>query len=263
MSCWRYRAEERPRIVLAALDNALAATRFILQTPAAYAQVKKTGVNSIQYEVMVYVDDIERKRPVSNDLYDLCHRHLAAAGIDLHPLGVTGPSPNSIDSRERLLRNVDLFTALEDNEIKQLAERLTRRELDRGQALMTPDTVPNTLSIVDSGVLSVTADDTSGHVEVARLGPGDAVGEAGLLAGLSTTVQITALTRCAAYQLQKDDLTPILQNNPEVAKRMCRMLSRQDATLGERTSGVQQLPTSEHSMFQWLLDQMRKLHSLT
>lgn len=255
--------EERPRIVLAALDNALAATRFILQTPAAYAQVKKTGVNSIQYEVMVYVDDIERKRPVSNDLYDLCHRHLAAAGIDLHPLGVTGSPPNSIDSRERLLRNVDLFTALEDYEIKQLAERLTRRELDRGQALMTPDTVPNTLSIVDSGVLSVTADDTSGHVEVARLGPGDAVGEAGLLAGLSTTVQITALTRCAAYQLQKDDLTPILQNNPEVAKRMCRMLSRQDATLGERTSGVQQIPTSEHSMFQWLLDQMRKLHSLT
>jgi small-conductance mechanosensitive channel len=255
--------EERPRIVLAALDNALAATRFILQTPAAYAQVKKTGVNSIQYEVMVYVDDIERKRPVSNDLYDLCHRHLAAAGIDLHPLGVTGSPPNSIDSRERLLRNVDLFTALEDNEIKQLAERLTRRELDRGQALMTPDTVPNTLSIVDSGVLSVTADDTSGHVEVARLGPGDAVGEAGLLAGLSTTVQITALTRCAAYQLQKDDLTPILQNNPEVAKRMCRMLSRQDATLGERTSGIQQIPTSEHSMFQWLLDQMRKLHSLT
>ncbi|WP_408416529.1 mechanosensitive ion channel domain-containing protein [Paraburkholderia sediminicola] len=255
--------EERPRTVLAALDNALAATCFILQTPAPYAQVKKTGVNSIQYEVTAYVDDIERKRPVSNDLYDLCYRHLAAAGIHLHPLGVTGPSHNLIDSRERLLRNVDLFTALEDDEIRQLATRLTRRELDRGQVLMTPDTAPNTLSIVDSGVLSVTADETSGHVEVARLGPGDAIGEAGLLAGLSTTVKITALTRCAAYQLQKSDLTPILQNNPEVAKRMCRMLSRQDTTLGKLSSEAQQSPASEHSIFQWLLEQVRKLHSLT
>ncbi|MFM0337006.1 mechanosensitive ion channel domain-containing protein [Paraburkholderia fungorum] len=255
--------EERPRTVLAALDNALAATCFILQTPAPYAQVKKTSVNSIQYEVTAYVDDLARKRPVSNDLYDLCYRHLAAAGIDLHPLGVTGPSRSLTDSRERLLRNVDLFTALEDDDIRQLAARLKRRDLDRGQVLTATDTAPHTLSIVDSGVLSVTADETSGQVEVTRLGPGDAIGEAGLLAGLSSKVQITALTRCAAYQLHKDDLTPILQNNPEVAERMCRMLSQQDTTLGKLSSEVPQSPASEQSTFQWLLEQVRKLHSLT
>jgi small-conductance mechanosensitive channel len=255
--------EERPRTVLAALENALAATRFILQTPAPYAQVKKTSVNSIQYEVTAYVDDMARKLPVSNDLYDLCYRHLAAAGINLHPLSVTGPSRNSVDSRERLLRNVDLFTALEDDEIRHLATRLTRRELDRGQVLMTEDMAPHTLSIVDSGVLSVTADESTGHVEVSRLGPGDAIGEVGLLAGLSTKVQITALTRCAAYQLHKDDLTPILKNNPEVAERMCRMLSRQQATLDNLSAGPQQVVASEQSVFQWLLEQVRKLHSLT
>jgi CRP-like cAMP-binding protein len=181
----------------------------------------------------------------------------------LHPLSVTGPSRNSIDSRERLLRNVDLFTALEDDEIRHLATRLTRRELDRGQVLMTADTAPHTLSIVDSGVLSVTADESTGYVEVSRLGPGDAIGEVGLLAGVSTKVQITALTRCAAYQLHKDDLTPILKNNPEVAERMCRMLSRQQATLDNLSSGPQPAVASEQSVFQWLLDQVRKLHSLT
>jgi CRP-like cAMP-binding protein len=128
---------------------------------------------------------------------------------------------------------------------------------------MTADTAPHTLSIVDSGVLSVTADESTGYVEVSRLGPGDAIGEVGLLAGVSTKVQITALTRCAAYQLHKDDLTPILKNNPEVAERMCRMLSRQQATLDNLSSGPQPAVASEQSVFQWLLDQVRKLHSLT
>jgi small-conductance mechanosensitive channel len=255
--------EERPGAVIAALENALAATRLILETPAPYAQVKKTGVNSIQYEVTAYVDDMARKLPVSNQLYDLCYRHLAAAGIDLRPLGVAGPVRDVIDSRERLLRRIELFAALGTDEIRNLATRLKRQEFDIGQVLMSADTVPDTLSIIDSGVLSVTTEEAAGLVEVARLGPGDAVGEMGLLAGLPAQVRITALKRSVVYQLEKDDLTPILQNNPEVANRMCRMLSTRQEALGKLSVEVPQAPVPEHSVFQWLLEKVRNLHSLT
>lgn len=255
--------EARPRSVLGALNNALAAIRGVLPTPAPYAQVKTASVNSIQYEITAYVDDMAKKLPVSNELYDLCYRHLAAAGIDLYPLGGAGPARQSIGSKERLLRCVDLFVALEDSEIRDLAAHLTRQELERDQVLVTADATSNTLSIVESGVLSVTAEESYGHIEVTRLGPGDAVGEAGLLAGLPAKVQITALTRSTVYQLQKDDLTPILKKNPEVATRMCRMLSRQQATLGKLSTEVQKSPAAEQSAFQWLLEQVRKLHSLT
>jgi small-conductance mechanosensitive channel/CRP-like cAMP-binding protein len=255
--------EERPATVIAALENALAAIRPILATPAPYAQVKKASVNSIQYEVSVYVDDMSRKLAVSNELYDLCFRHLAAAGIDLRPLGVTGPARDYLEPKERLLRRIDLFVALDHENIKRLAARLTRQEFEVGEVLMTEETVPDALSIVESGVLSATAEERSGQVEVGRLGPGDSVGEAGLLAGLPAKVRIVALTKSVVYQLRKDDLTPILKDNPEVAQRMCRLLSIRQETLGKLSIADPQPAASEQSVFQWLLDKVRALHSLT
>ncbi|WP_345812091.1 mechanosensitive ion channel family protein [Paraburkholderia sp. PREW-6R] len=254
--------QERPGIVLAALENALAGTRLILETPAPYAQVKKTGVDSVQYEVTAYVDDMSRKLSVSNQLYDLCYRHLAAAGIDLRPLSVPAPVREISDAKERLLRRIDIFAALNTEEIRKLAMRLKRQELEVGQLLMNADTVPDTLSIVDSGVLSVTTAEPTGQVEVARLGPGDAVGEMGLLAGLPAQVRIAALKRSVVYQLEKEDLTPILKDNPEVAKRMCRLLSTRQEALGKLSVEVPQSAVPDHSVFQWLLDKVRKLHSL-
>lgn len=255
--------EERPGTVIAALENALAAITTILPAPAPYAQVKKTGVNSIQYEVTAFVDEMARKLPVSNELYDLCHRHLEAAGIDLHPLGVMGPGRDSIEPRQRLLRRVDLFAPLENDDIKRLSARLTRQEFEIGQVVMNEDTVPDTLTIVDSGVLSVTAEEPGGHVEVGRLGPGDSVGEAGLLAGLPIKVRIVALRRCVVYQIKRDDLTPILKNNPDVAERMCRLFSTRQETLGKLSTAIPQPVASEQSVFQWVLEKVRALHSLT
>jgi small-conductance mechanosensitive channel/CRP-like cAMP-binding protein len=255
--------EEQPGTVITALENALAAIGSILQTPAPYAQVKKTGVNSIQYEVTAYVDDMGRKLAVSNELYDLCYRHLAAAGIDLRPLGVTGPVRDPVDPRERLLRRIDLFSALEIDQLRRVAASLVREEFEVGQILMSEDTVPEALSIVDSGVLSVTVKESIGYVEVGRLGPGESVGEAGLLAGLPARVKITALKKSVVYQLRKQDLTPILKDNPEVAKRMCQLLSTRQEMLGKLSTEAPQPVAAEQSVFQWLLDKVRALHSLT
>jgi CRP-like cAMP-binding protein len=108
----------------------------------------------------------------------------------------------------------------------------------------------------------VTTAETTGQVEVARLGPGDAVGEMGLLAGLPAQVRIAALKRSVVYQLEKEDLTPILKDNPEVANRMCRLLSTRQEALGKLSVEVPQSAVPDHSVFQWLLDKVRKLHSL-
>jgi CRP-like cAMP-binding protein len=111
-------------------------------------------------------------------------------------------------------------------------------------------------------VLSVKAEDASGPVEVTRLGPGDALGEAGLLAGMPARVTISALTPASVYQLSKDDLTPLLKDKPDVAKLMCQMLSRRQDTLGKLGTPTP-VAQSEQSVFQWLLDGMKKLHDLT
>jgi hypothetical protein len=259
--------EARPSVVLAALERALAGVRAVIADPAPYAIVKRTSIMSVTYEATAYVDDMSKKLAVTNELFDLCYRQLQAAGVELKPLGV-GYSPSSpslaqqTDPRVALLRRVEIFAALTAEELQRLAPMLSRRSYERGDTVVTPDKVLGHLTIVDSGVLSVVAEDASGPVEVTRLGPGDALGEFGLLAGMPARVTISALTSATVYQLKKEDLTPLLKDKPDVAREMCQMLSRRQDTLGKLGTPTP-VAQSEQSIFQWLLDGMKKLHDLT
>ncbi|WP_036002304.1 mechanosensitive ion channel domain-containing protein [Paraburkholderia caribensis] len=260
--------EARPSVVLAALERALAGVRAVIADPAPYAIVKRTSIMSVTYEATAYVDDMSKKLAVTNELFDLCYRQLQAAGVELKPLG-GGYAPSSsavltqqIDPRVALLRRVEIFAALTTDELQRLAPMLSRRSYERGDTVVTPDKVLDHLTIVDSGVLSVVAQDASGPVEVTRLGPGDAMGEFGLLAGMPAHVTISALTSATVYQLKKEDLTPLLKDKPDVAREMCQMLSRRQDTLGKLGTPAP-VAQSEQSIFQWLLDGMKKLHDLT
>ncbi|RFU49678.1 mechanosensitive ion channel family protein [Paraburkholderia sp. DHOC27] len=259
--------EARPGVVLEALNRALKGVRAVLPDPAPYALVKSAGTQSLQYEATAYVDDIGKKLAVTNELYDLSYRHLEAAGVRLRPLGTLSaaqdnPVAAADDARVRILRRVDLFAGLSPDELAQLAPHLTRHGFEAGEVLVMPEVVSDSLSIVDSGVLSAVAQEASGPVEIGRLGPGESIGEAGLLAGLPARVKVSALTDVVIYRLKKDDLTPILKRNPEIATMMCQLVSRRQKTL-DKIGAPTPVAHSEESLFDWLLDGVRKLHGLT
>jgi small-conductance mechanosensitive channel len=254
--------EERPARVLSALERALTGIGTVLQTPAPYALVKAASVNSIQYEVTAYVDDMAKKAAVNNELYDLCFRHLAAAGIDLRPLAVPAQPRASADRLQRLLSRVELFRTLQGDELESLAAKMTRHEYAPNQLVVASDAVTDYLMIVESGVISVEVTTASGVLEPVRLGPGDALGEAGVLAGLPVRARLTALTQTVIYRLDKADLTPLLKGRPDVGQQMCQLMSqRQDKLL--KLGSVPETPAlSERTLFDWLRDGMRKLHDL-
>src|SRR5476651_644827 len=240
--------EERPATVLGALERAVAGSNMVLQTPAPYALIKKASIDSIEYEVTVYIDDMGKSVVVTNQLYDLCHRHLAAAGIELWPLSVPRPPRHDgADSRQQLLSHIDLFRALQGEEIEALSRRLSRHEYEANQEVVKSEEVMG----------------PSGPVESARLGPGDSIGEAGVLAGLPVQAQVTALTRAVIYQLDKADLTPLLKSRPEIGQQMCHLLSQQQDSLRKLNTEIPVPVDGERTLLDWLRDGMRKLHELT
>jgi small-conductance mechanosensitive channel len=254
--------EARPKTVLDALGRALTGCNVILDTPAPYARMMRTTLNSVQYEVVAFVDDMSKKLAVSNELFDLCYRHLAASDVILRALGVAAPAVAAHDAKEALLRRVSLFESLSEEEVARLAKRLSRHEYQANQQILAPETVPDSLSIVHSGVLSVTFSESSGEREIARIGPGEAFGEAGLLAGLAMHVAISTVTPSVLYQLSKDDMTSFLKEHPEVARQMCQLLAYRQNALGKLTSPMPAEQEKGHSVFQWLFDKVRHLHSL-
>jgi small-conductance mechanosensitive channel/CRP-like cAMP-binding protein len=256
--------EERPANVLGALERAIAGISTVMKDPPPYALVKKASSNSIEYQVTAYIDDMSRKTSVNNALYDLCHRHLAAAGIELHPLSVAAPPKRDIaSSRQRLLSHVELFSTLQGEELDALSMRLSRHEYEADQTVIGSEAVTDYLMIVESGVLSVAIDGPAGLVESIRLGPGDAIGEAGVLAGLPVQAQITTVTRTVIYRLDKADLTPFLKHRPEIGQQMCRLLSERQESLHKLNPAPDALKDTERTVFDWLREGMRKLHELT
>jgi signal-transduction protein with cAMP-binding, CBS, and nucleotidyltransferase domain len=205
---------------------------------------------------------MSKKLAVSNELFDLCYRHLAASDVILRALGVAAPAVAAHDAKEALLRRVSLFESLSEEEVARLAKRLSRHEYQANQQILAPETVPDSLSIVHSGVLSVTFSESSGEREIARIGPGEAFGEAGLLAGLAMHVAISTVTPSVLYQLSKDDMTSFLKEHPEVARQMCQLLAYRQNALGKLTSPMPAEQEKGHSVFQWLFDKVRHLHSL-
>jgi small-conductance mechanosensitive channel len=254
--------EARPRTVLDALERALTGCNAILKSPASSARMKRATLNSIHYEVVGFVDDMGKKLATSNELFDLCYRHLAASGVLLRALGVSAPAVMAHDVKEALLRRVSLFESLTSEEVTRLAKRLSRHEYEVNQQILAADKVPDSLSIIHSGVLSVTLRDTSGEREIARVGPGDAFGEAGILAGLPMHVAITTLTPSVVFQLGKEEMTSFLKEHPEVANQLCQLLAYREDKLGQLATPMPAEHETGHSLFQWLLGLTRNLHSL-
>ncbi|APR38955.1 mechanosensitive ion channel family protein [Paraburkholderia sp. SOS3] len=256
--------QERPATVIGALERAVRSVTSLMSDPAPYVAAKHSTVNSVLYEVTGFVDDMGKKTSVTNELLDLCYRHLASAGVDLRPLSVPAAPAMIDDPREALLRRVELFSTLSRDELHDLAPLLTRKEYEADDVLLTREVVPECLTIVESGILSVTLDDANGgKIEVSRLGPGDTMGEQGLLAGMPVRVEVSALSRVVVYRLKKDDLTPLLKRNPDVAREMCELLARRQDKLSRISSSVAPAAHTEQGVLQWLLDGMRKLHDLT
>jgi CRP-like cAMP-binding protein len=75
-------------------------------------------------------------------------------------------------------------------------------------------------------------------------------------------VSISTLTPSVLYQLGKDDMTAFLKDHPEVAKQLCQQLAYRQDALGKLTTQTSVQQEKGQSLFQWLFDKVRHLHSL-
>ncbi|RKP55717.1 mechanosensitive ion channel family protein [Pararobbsia silviterrae] len=258
--------EARPATVIAALELAVRGCRLVLDTPAPAVCVKRAGTHSIAYEITCFVDAMSKKLEATNMLYDLAHRHLGAAGVDLRPLAVPAPVvPDPPDARMHVLSKIEMFDTLGREDLEQLARRLSRHEYETDQIVTLASDVSQKLLIVAAGVLSVRVPALAGAppMEIARLGPEEAIGESGVLSGVPMTVDVVAITRVVIFELDKADLTPLLKKRPELGHAMCRVLSKRQHYRELFVPTPAPAEDTETGVFHWLREGMRKLHELT
>jgi len=253
----------RPARIISALTDAVDSIPGVLATPKSAVSAHLMHPKFVEYKILAYVASAGSRAATQNEILDQAYRHLIAHGVDLgYPPSEDRPS----SSLERLLRGIEMLRALNDAQFVELTEALVREEFLPGQIIYQagPDCPDEhrALYIVATGVAALLTPYEGRDVELRRLSPGDAVGRAGILTGVSQSIKLRAISKVGTVRLDKDAITPILHQHPEIANAMLDSLIACQQK-GEEVLRELPMPVVEASgVFSRLLAGMRRLHGI-
>jgi small-conductance mechanosensitive channel len=251
-----------PSFATEVIKRALLNCRLILHEPAPVIAIKAINAAFAEFEITFFTETLASSRQAQNQWFDLAYRHLAAAAIDL-------ALPESTSTRvaarpaqsqaERVLDWVDIFNPLTADERTVMVAKLQSHSYDKGDTLLEPGSVPQSLFVVGSGVLSFSRQ----NVEVLRLGPGDHFGEIGVLTNKPSTAMIVALTPVTLYELAKAELARIVETRPEVAHELAGAMARRQAA--GLTVGPAEVDDDVplHRLTNWFTARLQRLHDVS
>ena len=133
-----------------------------------------------------------------------------------------------LERRRRALKDVDLFKSLSQAELDSLATHLVRAPFVKGDTITRQGAVAHWLYLIVKGVADVWVDAPAGRRQLATLLAGSVFGEMGMMTGEARRATVTAHTDVECYRLDKEGFRAILQERPDIANEISRvLLSRQ------------------------------------
>jgi CRP-like cAMP-binding protein len=120
-----------------------------------------------------------------------------------------------------LLRNVSLFSDLDEKDLKSLAEEFSERRFAAGEKISMEGEGGLMFFVVESGEASV---EVRGE-EVGSLGPGASFGEIALIDRRPRTATVTARTELRTFGLPVFVFRPFVEARPQVAWKLLEAMA--------------------------------------
>src|ERR671922_2800293 len=124
-----------------------------------------------------------------------------------------------------LLRQVPLFSDLDNRELQEIAGSMKQRTFRSGQQIAVEGESGVGFFVIEDGQASVSV----GGDEVRRLGPGDYFGELALIAQSPRTATVTADTELKTYGMTFWDFRPLVEETPGIAWKLLQGAVKQYA----------------------------------
>jgi CRP-like cAMP-binding protein len=122
----------------------------------------------------------------------------------------------------QMLRQVPLFSDLDNREIEQIAQSMKRRQFSAGQEIAREGESGVGFFVIEDGNAKVTV-----HGEDRRrLGPGDYFGEIALIAQSPRTATVTAESDLVAQGMTFWDFRPLVEGNASIAWKLLQAFAK-------------------------------------
>ncbi|MCH4878706.1 mechanosensitive ion channel domain-containing protein [Pseudomonas sp. TMW22090] len=213
----------RPQKIIDALERAMQGCRYLLDKPAPCVALKGSSAAGVEYEISGFVASMEHKRMVRNLLFDLAFRHLQASGVSLLS-SVESNAPAGLSRPLALLDSSSIFSTLRQEEKDTFSQNMKLQNFRAGELILPAGEVSDHLFIIESGVVSVELSRDGVRFESGRMGPGEVIGEGGILSDTALPADFTAKTFCSLYRIEKDYLKPCLDARHDISEAMTALL---------------------------------------
>ncbi|HXV03584.1 MAG TPA: cyclic nucleotide-binding domain-containing protein [Gaiellaceae bacterium] len=116
----------------------------------------------------------------------------------------------------QLLKQVPLFSDLDDRDREAIAGSMKHRTFSSGQQIAVEGESGVGFFVIEDGAATVTVHGD----EVRRLGPGDYFGEIALIAQSPRTATVTADSELKTYAMTFWDFRPLVEETPGIAWKL-------------------------------------------
>jgi CRP-like cAMP-binding protein len=116
----------------------------------------------------------------------------------------------------QLLKQVPLFSDLDDRDREGIAGSMKQRTFSAGQQIAVEGESGVGFFVIQDGAATVTVHGD----EVRRLGPGDYFGEIALIAQSARTATVTADSELKTYAMTFWDFRPLVEETPGIAWKL-------------------------------------------
>jgi CRP-like cAMP-binding protein len=122
------------------------------------------------------------------------------------------------------LRRLPLFGDLDHHDLSTLARLVSEIEVAEGDLLVEEGSLPYRFFVIEEGTAEVLRE----GVPIATLGPGDVVGEMGLLRGERRAASVRATATLRAIGMDADGFAAMSEEMPELARLLRETMAQRD-----------------------------------
>ena len=143
-----------------------------------------------------------------------------------------------------IIKDIVIFSRLSDNDIKIISNILREVRFKEGETIIEEDEEGNTMYIILEGEVEISKTLSLGNQDkmdkiLTRLTPEnhEVIGEMALIAREKRSASVTALSDCVLYEIKRDDLNRIIEENPclgiKILYGLCELLSKRLKRAGD------------------------------
>ncbi|MGC9365720.1 MAG: cyclic nucleotide-binding domain-containing protein [bacterium] len=242
--------DSSPAIVKKIMKSAAEDSRYIRKEPEPKCWLMEFQDFSIRYCLKFWVRDYTDAYDAADDVRTRIWYAFRRNDIEIpFPIRVLKNYKSSAADDEtryinifNILREVDLFKPLTDEDLEILSRGVERTVYGKGDIIIHQNDLGSSMFVVVRGDLSVEVMNKWGNYQkIGELSQGAIVGEMSLLTGEKRSATVRALTEVELIVINKNAFGQILIKNPKIAEHLSSMLARRKEEIQTKTTdGISQ-----------------------